>query len=81
MRLQRELKWQILERKLGHVLQVLGRRLTHRSPAGCLGSLAPGHRPSEAQGTALEQVGQELLPSQACWCHARNALLLPAFSA
>ena len=42
----------------------------------------PGHRPSKAQGTALKQVGQELLPSQAGWCHARNALLLqPAFSA
>lgn len=42
----------------------------------------PGHRPSKAQGTALEQVGQELLPSQAGWCHAWNALLLqPAFGA
>ena len=45
MRLQKELKQQILERKLGHVLQVLGRQLTRPSAAGCLGSVGPVARP------------------------------------
>ena len=67
---------QILERKLGHVLQVLGRRLTHPSPAGCLGSLAPAGPSCQATGH-LRPRG----PLSSRWarnfCHHRQAGATP----